>query len=279
MADSQTSLVAQAYHEFSVPAVVRVPATQALLDRVSEDLDMLRELEIDSEDMATLVLEMLGRVSTVHDAMDRERLDTTKPYRDIVGEINGGYSPAIDHIAKVIKQSKDRLTAWNRKVAAEKDRLKRESEQRARTEMAKAEEVRLFKQRAADKLAADAKAAAAKGETDLANAMLDEARQLSEQVRADEHIAAVSANAPTLGSVPAGVKGATLTWHGGLQSLEELILGVADELRNGNRSNVNALEANMVFINKKASIEKENFTMRGCIGVPHEGVRVGKRAV
>lgn len=288
MSDTQTSLLPLAFHEFTVPATVRVPATQALLDRVSDDLDMLGELDIDSEDMAALVLEMLGRVSTVHDTMDRERLDTTKPYREVVGEINGGYSPAIEHIAKVMKASKEKLTAWNRRVAAEKDRIEREARQRAKAEMAAAEKLQAEKQREADDLQRQARQAAARGEASLAAALVDDARQLVESAQSEAHIAAISANAPTLGSVPAGVKGATLTWHGALESLEELILGIAEQIagldpgslkvKHGS-ANIGSLEANMVFINKKASIEKEHFKLRGCKGVAHEGVRVATRAV
>lgn len=257
-------------------AAIVIPATQALLDKVKFDLADASDLDVCSASMAEEAQEIIGRLATVHDAMDEERKKTAEPLRDGQAWVNNGYRPAIETLAQTILQLKDKLKGWNKVVAARK---------------AEAE----AKERADRKKAADATAAAEDTARGKARDLIAKAQEQADPVQ--RHLllaeagdvvsaaveaagnAASAAVAPITTGITSGVKGASTKWKGRLvdadpEAMQKFLLCVVNrpELRECVRIDESGLN---IF----ASLTKGKVHIPGIVFYEEDTIRTAKRPV
>lgn len=262
-------------------ATITLPDSQHLVDAVSDDLGNVKEIEIDSDTMADMLRESVGRLATVEGKLSAECLATTKPLRDGADWVRSGYRPVLDALDAGIKLGKDKLTEWNRKVriAAEQQRLAAEVKQRqeAQAAEAKAEEQR----KEAGRLAAEAMMTAA---PEKAAALIEQAQATADSAQQMAQHAANLANAPVVTPVVfAPVKGATKTWKGRVVNRMAIHHEIAKLMDAGKHAE--AIELDELFdfneakLNAIARIQKNNLRVPGCVAYETESVRTGKVAV
>jgi hypothetical protein len=258
--------------------IITVPKLQGLLSRIAADLEESTSLVVDSAGMAEIALEMVGRFATVRDALDKERLEKTKPLREGQARINGGYNPAIEFIEKAEKRLKGLLTEWDRRVKLEAARIQRELDAQRQREVAAADEQRIAAEREAAAKVAEAQAAQAAGDHETAAALLSEAQVQADAARSQMQGAMVAAHTspPPL---PQGVKGATVSWKARTSDKAKVILFVADMLQHGNKSYIDGLDVSESFWTSLARAQKENMSIPGIEAYPESGVRASRRAV
>jgi len=260
-------------------AVIVLPTTQQLLDKIAVDLEEAPSFVVDSADMAAIAVETAGRFATVRDAMDKERLATTAPLRGAVGKINAGYNEAIDRITSAEKSMKAKIVEWNRKV----ERERREAEECARAEAKKraAEEAAAAraKEQEAQRLAEAAQAAAKAGDADKAADLIQQAQAQADAARQAEVAAQVSATAPVVVSGARSVKGATETWKARVTDKSALIQHIAGMLAKGDLSLLDVLEVKESSLHALAKIQKTNMKVPGVEAYIEEGLSVRKVSV
>lgn len=256
--------------------VIVLPSTQAMLTKISPDLEEAKDLVVDSEDMAAIALEMAGRFATVREALDTERLSKTKPLRDAQSRVNGGYNPAIDFVEAAEKVLKNKLIAWNAKVTqmkreaaakAEAERKRLEAEARAQAEAQAAE---------AQRLVAEAQAANAVGDADAASALIVQAQAVSDQ---SQQSLIPIAHAPAAYGGPATVKGARETWKARVTDKAALIQEVAVRIKAGDLFLLDMLDVNATALNALARMQKSNMRIAGVEAYPEAGISTRKGVV
>lgn len=155
---------------------------------------------IDSDAMYQEGAELLKKVTDSHKTLDEKRLETTKPLRDKVEEINDDYKPAIQRLKDAGELIKQGMLTYDRRVEAERQEAERQARVRAEEERRRAaEEAEAARRRAAEEAEAtrkqaeeDAAAARAAAEEKAAG-LRKEAEQLdaagnfarAEQLRAE----------------------------------------------------------------------------------------------
>ena len=258
----------------TLPLVV-VPKSQALLTRIADDLAEARDIDVCSAGMAVIAQELAGRIATVMDAMDAERLGITKPLREAAAWVNDGFTPTIDMLKKTKTALSEKLLDWNRKVAA----LKREQEARdaaARAaELKAAADAAAVAQKAAAELAAQSQAAALAGDTKSADLFATQAQVAADTARQVESAAIASAHVPVMrGTVNAGVKGASTKWKARITDKAKFLLRVANDPRL-----LDLVDINEGKLNALANLEKEHFSYPGAEPYAEEQLRTRKQAV
>lgn len=274
----QTSLLDPELRRDFAPVILQ--PQQAMLDKVRDDIDEAKSIVIDSDFMAEQALEAAGRLLTVYDALDAQRLATTKPLRDGAAWVNDGYNPALVSLKASSDAYKAKLSAWNREVA--KKKAEAEAEARRKQQEA-AREAALAQQKAeaeAAELARAAQAAQASGDAAGAAALLEQAAAQSDAGAALCDMAAVVAAAPVhVSTGSASVKGATTAWKARVLDKALLLAYIAQRLAAGDKALLNLIEVNEPNLNAMARMQKADLQLPGVESYPDDGVRVKKSAV
>lgn len=252
-----------------------IPDGQSLINEVSDDILDAKDFDVCSETMAEIAQESAGRIATVIDKLDSDRLASTLQLREGQKTVNDGYNSAIDVLKDAVTLYKNKLTAWNKQVAADKAaaekqiRESREKQQREAAAVAEAERL------AAEKMMADANALAAAGNTEAASDLFDQATTKMETSRETLNTAAQAAAAPIRTGVGAsGVKGASKTWKARVLDKQKLVLAAA------NRPELMAMvDINEANLNAYAKLHKGLVPMPGVEFYEEDVQRVSKRPV
>lgn len=256
------------------------PDIQTLLEHVAADMEIVPTMDVDSDDMATEMIQALGRLATVEKAADAERLERGRPLRETQQWLNDGYNPVIKNLQSIIAGGKAKLTAYSRKKQ-EEARIAREAEEKR-----KREEAEEAARKEAEALAA-AKAAVEKaaelhdaGSEQVAQAMADEAMVAVDMARKNAEQATLALHTrPTFGSYSAPVKGSREVWKGEVTDKAKLIVAIAEEIKAGSLANIALLEVSMPVLNSMAKMQKQHLSLPGVRAVREESVAIRRQAV
>jgi uncharacterized membrane protein YqiK len=255
------------------------PDVQALLSAVATDIAVAPAMEIDSEDMAVEMQEILGRLSTVAAAIEAERKERGQPLRDCLQWLMDGYSPAHQMVSSIILEGKVKLSAWNqlkreaaRRAAEEAERARREEAARRAAEEAAA-------LAAAQEAAAAAVAAREAGSEQVAQAMEAQAMAAADLARQNAAAAAAAVFAAPVRPAAAGVKGASIAWKGECVDKVKLISHIAERIKAGDLSLISLVEIDAKAVNAMAKLQQANLNVPGLRSYTEERMRVAKVAV
>lgn len=240
-------------------ATIVIPDSQKMLDRIKFDMEDARDIDVCSEAMAIEAQELIGRIASVSDDLDKERLATTLPLRDGAAWVNDGYKPTIDSLKTVIDGVKEKLKGWN-KVVAKRKADAEDAERKLRKAQADELERKAAEQRAqADKLAAEAKKALAAGDTSAYADLFEQAAVADEQARTNTDVAAAVHAAPVrVATQVSGVKGARTVWKVRVTDKARFLIVVA------NRPEFHSLvEFSEVQLNALAKMNQGNVPVPG----------------
>lgn len=256
-------------------APIVIPPAQVLLDKIAADIEEARDFDVCSPEMAEIAQEMAGRIASVQESLDAQRLATTKPLRDGAQWVNDGYNPTIASLEAIIKGIKAKLTAWNKKVADEK----REAERLIAIERQKvadaAAEVARKQKEEADKLLRQAEEATAAGNTEAANDLFTQASVTADAARETQTAAAQQLVAPVRTAVASsGVKGASVTWKARVIDKALLVKAAAEHA-----DLLAMLDVNESNINAYARLHKGIMQMPGVEFYSEDSTRIAKRQV
>ena len=259
--------------------VVTGPDIQSLLQFVSADLEIAPTMVIDSPDMATEMLEMLGRLSTVSSAIEAERKERGQPLRDTLQWLMDGYSPTRDMLDGVIKDGKEKLTAYNRKVADEKRQREAAEAEKRRADAAAAAAAEAAAIAAAAQTLADANAARAAGSEQVANAMETDAMVAVDTARQTAQVAARAVFTAPVRTVAAKVKGTSVKWTGEVTNKSALICHIAERIKASDLSLESLLDVSMTTLNGLARMQEDRMNIPGVRAVCEDKISVRKQAV
>jgi hypothetical protein len=256
-------------------APIVIPPSQALLDKIKDDLEEARELDVCSATMAEIAQELAGRISTVHDSLDAERLATTLPLREGAKWVNEGYAPTIETLAQVMVDIKAKLSAWNKKVADDRREAERVETARRKKAADEAAAVANAEKAKAEKLLADAAAAEKAGDAQVAADLFTQAAVTMDAAREQATVAAQQIVAPMKTHVGgSGVKGAGVTWKARVVNKQALVLAAA------NRPELmSMIDINESNLGAYARLHKGLVPMPGVEFYTEDVQRIGKRAV
>lgn len=264
-------------------APVVIPDQQVLLNEIADDLENIRDLEVDSTTMAEVITESIGRLATVADKLDADRLATTKPLRDGADWVNAGYNPAINQMKSGITAGKEKLKLWKRKVDEENARIARELEAKKKTEAAAIAAEAEAQRKEAERLAAES---AKESDPDKQAALIVQAQAQADAAQQTSQAAQQVANAPVV-LTPVRfadpVKGSRSTWKGRVVNRMAIHHEIAKLMEAGRHAE--AIELDDLFdfndskLNAIARIQKGNLRVPGCVSYEDEGISVRKQAV
>lgn len=253
---------------------------QGLLTAVSTDLELAPELDIDSDDMASEMLEMLGRLSTVSSAIEAERMDRGKPLRDTLQWLSDGYNPAKVKVDSVIAIGKGKLNAYNNEKRAAAAKLAAEQAEARRAAAAQAAVAEAAALAAANAAAVEAAALRAAGSEQVAQAMETQAMVAVDTARQAASVAAHAIHAGPVRATGGGsVKGSGEVWKGECINKADLILHIAERIAAGDKSLMNLVEIDQKAVNALAKLQKEHLNVRGLRSYPEGRISIRKQAV
>lgn len=256
--------------------VVR-PETQALVDRVSADLEIVDTIVIDSPQMLAEAVEIAGRLAGASSAIEAERKATVGPVNEVVHWINDGYFQARDYINDKIGGVRPKIVAYNAE-------MRRQAEARAAAERAKreAEAAEAAKREAeavarANALLASAQQAEAAGSEIMAQGMLSQASVAVDAARQDAQAALVRAH--SVQAMPAAqAKGIRGKWTGVVTDKYKLVQHIVALAVNGDLSLLGLIEINASALNGVASVQREHLRLPGVVANFAESVAIRKIA-
>lgn len=258
--------------------VVR-PKTATLLARIGDDLQEAKDMAVDSAFMAEQAQVMIGRFGTVIDAMNEERLATTKPLRDAADWVNSGFNAAIDAAKDVRETLRDRVKAWNRieqeRIAAEQRKL--EEARRAAAAAAAAREAEALAK--ARESAAAASKAMAEGSNTVAQALLVDAQVQADTAQQEAAQAAQLLQTPVVAPTTASVKGIRVTYKGRVKDKEAALREIVRRLEAGDPSLVGLVSFNETALNAYCNAAQGKINVPGLEAYPVESLRTKKQAV
>lgn len=258
--------------------VVTGPDLNVLLANIAADMEIAPTMEIDSDEMVNELTGMLGRISTVQNAMERERKERKAPLLETGKWLDDGYNPMIQTLGSLIAQGKAKLTAYNNaKIAAQRaaeaaaaEARRREAEEAARKE---AEAIA-----AAKKLVEDAAALHEQGSEQVAQAMASDAMAAVDTARRDAATAAAAVYAAPVRTAPA-VKGASEQWSAEVTDKAALIVHIAKKIEAGDLSLVGLLEVSTSALNALAKLQKQHLSLPGVRPVVTNRIAIRRQAV
>lgn len=260
--------------------VVTGPDIQSLLSAVSVDLEIAPTMEIDSPDMAVELMEMLGRMSTVSSAIEKERLERGAPLRETLEWLAAGYNPTKVMLDAAIKAGKEKITAYNRRVAEAKRLLEEAEAQKRRDEAAAAAKVEADAVRAAEQTARDAAAARAQGSEQVANAMETQAAVAIDTARESAAVAARAVYVAPARNVPtASTKGTSQSWKAEVTDKAKLIAHIGTMVAGGDMSLMNLLDVSDKNLNAMAKLQMANMRLPGVRPIVEDKIAIRKQAV
>lgn len=253
-----------------------IPKSQALLDRIGDDLSDAEDIEITNPAMAVIGQELAGKISTVLAAMDKERLEIGEPAREAQKWVNDGYKPVMTTLDTVLQSLKNKLLHFDRE-----ERVKQQKAQ------AIAEAAAKERQKVADQQAADARARAADlieeatvarklGDDEEADRLVAEAQQLDASATEVVETAALASTIATGSAVmkTSGVKGGTKKWKGRMIDKGRALLVAANQ-----PDKHGFFDLNEAALNAYAQLTKGTVPVPGFEFYEEEGLRVAKRPV
>lgn len=195
-------------------APIVIDDQQKMLATIANDLAEAADIDVCSQAMADEALEIIGRIKTVHDALDADRLAKTLPLRDGQKWVNDGFAPALTSLGVRIEEVKIKLAQWNRVLA------KRKAEEEAKLREKRAADAKVLEDAAAaeraeaEKLKSAAEAAEREGNAEAAADLFAQAGEKAETGRELAAVATRTVNAPVHTGVAAAVKGTRTKWKG-----------------------------------------------------------------
>lgn len=266
--------------------VVSGMRVQQLLNKITDDLDIVDDLVIDSADMLAEAERIAGRLAAVtgdSGEIEKERKLLTAPLNAVVKLINGGYQAPREYVAPKLNSLKVKILAWHneqRRLQAVAEAAARAAREKAAREAAELE----AKARAeAEALMVEAQKAQASGATIVAQELAQQAAAVQDQGRADavEAVSQARQTAPYAVGPGSKAKGVRGTWEAELVHLDAVIihvaarlLGVADGdtlralvpehcLARADRSLAAMLRVDEIVARNKVRAEQEGFNVPG----------------
>lgn len=260
--------------------VVTGPDIQTLLSAVSFDMAMVPDMEIDSDEMAGELMEMLGRLATVSAAIENERKERTAPLLDAQKWLMAGYSPARTQLDNLIVSGKAKLTAYNRAIA-EKKRLADEAEARARREAAAAAAAAEAAAIAAAQASAREAEALRKAGSEQAAAAMETQAMVEVDTARQAAAVAVQAvyTAPVQSSYTAPLKGTSGTWSAEVTDKPALVKHIGAMVAAGDLSLLALLDVSEKNVKAMAKLQQSNLRVPGLKPVFTESISIRKQAV
>lgn len=257
-------------------APIVIQPLQELLDKVQFDLADAADFDVCSASMAEEAQTIIGRLSTVHDELDAQRLATTLPLRDGAAWVNEGFKPALAALSTNIADLKEKLKGWNKEVAkkkAEAEALERKTRALA---AAKAETAANVAREAATRLVTEANQSA---DPHKAAELMDRAGTLMDAARAAEGNAQAELALPVTTGIVSGVKGASTKWKARLDETDHdawakflLVAANKPELRA-------CLRIDESGLNIYAAATKGQAVVPGIVFYTEDTIRTSKKAV
>jgi len=259
--------------------VVTGPDLQSLLSAVSVDMELVLDMLIDSDDMATELIQMLGRLSTVSSAIEAERKERTAPLLDAQKWLMAGYSPACKQIDALIAEGKNKLTTYNR-AKAEAKRIADEAAAKLRREAAEAAA------RAEAEAIAAAQAAAAQaeelskaGSEQAAQALVTDAMVQIDTARANAQAAVQAVYTAPVSTYSAPLKGTSGTWSAEVTDKASLVAYIGAIVSAGDKSLLALLDVSEKNLKAMAKMQQANLKLPGVRPVFTESISIRKQAV
>jgi|GEM_PF-4084173 len=250
---------------------------QELLDKIADDIEVGRDLVIDSPDMLAEAQEIAGRLAAVASdsgEIERERQAQVGPYNAVVKLINAGYNTPRQHVKVVLDALRTKIVDYDReqrRQAAERaERERREREEAARRAADAELEAKIQ--------AAELIAAAKQHDGIMAAELLQQASQVQDAATGAA-VQAVQALHVVAKPTAVRAKGVRGKWEAELLSLDALIVACAERLAKGDRSLVNLLSLDQSAANKLAAALEEGMTVPGLRAVYRESVAIRKGVV
>ena len=257
-------------------APIVIPSGQVLLNKVADDIDEARDFDVCSSDMAEIAQTIAGRLSTVRDELDAQRLATTLPLREGAKWVNDGYNPTIESLDALVASLKVKLIEWNRKVAKDKADAERAIAAQRQKEADAAALVVAEQKKAADKMLADAEAALKSGDATKADDLFTQASVTMDGARETEAAAQQAVVAPIRTTVAAsGVKGASVVWKGRVVDKVALVKAAGGERQDA----LSLLDVNEGGLNAYARLHKGVMQLPGVEFYTEDTQRIGKKQV
>lgn len=241
-------------------AAITIPDLQKEIDAIKGDLADARDIDVCSAAMAEEAQQLGGRILTLHDKLDAQRLEKTKPLREGAAWVNDGFAPTLATLKGVSDDIKEKLRGWN-KIVAERKREADLAAAKKQREAAALVEAEAKKQREeAERLQAEAAAAAAKGDAAAAQDLFEAAGAAMDGARDTAAVAHAVATAPiqTMRGGGSGVKGARKVWKCRVIDKAKALLVAA------NRPEMRGLfDANETFLNALAKTNQNTIEIPG----------------
>jgi len=259
--------------------VVTGPDIQSLLYAVELDIALVPDMDIDSDDMATELIEMLGRLATVSAAIEDERKERTAPLLDAQKWLMAGYAPARNQLDTLIAAGKAKLTAYNR-AKAETKRLADEAEAKKRREAAAAAAALEVETIAAAKASAiEAEALSLAGSEQAAQAMVTQAMVQVDAARQAAQVAVQAVYTAPVSTYSAPLKGTSGTWSAEVTDKAALIKHIGAMVAANDLSLIGLLDVSEKSIKAMAKLQQANLRIPGVKPVFTESISIRKQAV
>ncbi len=255
------------------------PDIQTLLEAVEVDMAIAPTMEIDSDDMAGELIDMLGRLSTVSCAIEAERKERTAPLLDAQKWLMAGYSPARAMLDGLIEAGKGKLSTYNRAKMEAKRKADADAAEQRRKDAAAAAAIEAAAIVAAQEVIAAAAALHDAGSEQVAQAMTNDAMVAVDTARASAASAVRAMYTAPVHSTVTPIKGASQTWSAEVTSKVALVAHVAQMIASGDLSLLGLLDVNQPAINAMAKLQKENMSLPGVRPVCSDKVAIRKQAV
>lgn len=111
-----------------------IDALKADAERLTKEIEAWAEREVDSEDTAETVRDLLARVQAVGRKAEEARVADKAPHLDAGREVDAAYAPVKGRLEKLARRVTDKLQPWWDR----KDRERQQEERKAREEAEKA---------------------------------------------------------------------------------------------------------------------------------------------
>jgi len=255
------------------------PDIQTLLSAVSVDMELVPDMLIDSDDMATELMQMLGRLSTVSSAIEAERKERTAPLLDAQKWLMAGYSPARTQLDDLIAAGKAKLTAYSR-AKAEAKRIADEATAKVRreaAELAARQEAEAIAAAHASALAAEALSKA--GSEQAAQAMVTQAMVEVDTARANAQAAVQAVYTAPVSTYSAPLKGTSGTWSAEVTDKAALIKHIGAMVAANDLSLLSLLDVSEKNLKAMAKMQQANFKLPGTRPVFTESISIRKQSV
>lgn len=257
------------------------PDMQALLTPIVLDVQMVPMYEVDSDDLAEELQQMLGRIQTVRGVVENARLADKRPVLDLGKVVDEQYTPVFERLGQIINAGTAKLVAWAKVKREEAEaRAAAAAEQRRKDAEAKAAEEAqaLNDANAAVQKAQELRAA---GSEQLADALESQAMVAVDQARSNAAAATEALHTGPVTVLPAAgkVKGQRSTWKAEVTNKSLFIQEVARRLAAGDQSLLDTLDVSQSAIDALARVAKQHMNYPGLRSYENTSIAVRRTAV